>query len=189
MTTVRATYRELDATPIEMPDAKGAWADEARAVLERVAREYRGLISYGDLAEEIQSRSGIRTTVLMHYWIGDVLGRVSQGCHGRGEPLLSALCVQRDGTMGDGYSADIAELYQCDPPVDPDRHAAEERFECYRYFGAVMPADGGSPALTPQVATRRRTAARRAKADARRPACPTCFLTLPSTGQCDNCAP
>ncbi len=54
--------------------------------------------------------------------------------------------------------------------------------------GADLPADGGQPALTPQVAAKRRGVARRAREDARRPVCPTCNLELPATGQCDFCA-
>jgi hypothetical protein len=181
------TYRETDGSAVPMAEAKTAWADEARTVLEAVARVYHGLINYGELAEEVQSRSGIKTRMLMHYWIGDVLGRVSRRCHERGEPLLSALCVHQDGTIGDGYGWALADTYGGPAPDDLDMHSAEERLKCYRYFGAPLPADGGRPALAPQVATRRRESARRAKAQAPRPVCPTCHLALPATGQCDFC--
>ena len=43
----------------------------------------------------------------MHYWIGDVLNRVSRDAFGRGEPLLSALCVKADGTVGERYAAAV----------------------------------------------------------------------------------
>jgi hypothetical protein len=188
MTPPPGTYREVDASPVAMLDAKVAWAAVAREVLERVAREYQGLINYGDLAEEIQDRSGIRTRMLMHYWIGDVLGMVSRECHRRREPLLSSLCVHQDGTIGDGYAWALAETYGGEAPDDLDMHAAEERLKCYRHFGAPMPPGGGSPVLTPQVASRRRAAARRARDESPRPVCPTCHLALPATGQCDFCS-
>src|SRR5437016_3469283 len=121
--TTPGTYREVDGSPIAMSEAKAAWAEIARAALEKTAGSYHETISYGELAEELQSRSGIRTRMLMHYWIGDVLGRVSRECHGRGEPLLSALCVHEDGTIGPGYSWAVGETYG-ESPGDLEMHAA-----------------------------------------------------------------
>lgn len=166
------TYRESDGAAASMSDAKAVWADIARMVLMRVSTVYHGLITYSELADEVQSKSGIRTRMLMHAWIGDVLGMVARDCYRRGEPLLSALCVHADGTVGDGYGWAIDETYGGSAPEDLDMHAALERLKCYRHFGAVMPSDGGRPALTPQVASKRRTAARRSKDGSPRPLCP-----------------
>lgn len=171
-----------------MADAKAAWIPFAREALIRVAREYNGLISYSELAEEVQERTQIRTRQLKHYWVGAVLGVVSQDCHSRGEPLLPSLCVQQDGQIGAGYAAALTETYGGPVPEDLDMAAAEERLKCYTHFGATLPEGGGVPTLSPQVATRRRVAARKAREDVRRPVCPTCHLTLAYTGQCDNCA-
>ncbi|HSL27030.1 MAG TPA: hypothetical protein VLA54_12180 [Acidimicrobiia bacterium] len=183
------TYRESDQVPVQMADAKAVWADQARIVLIGVAGTYHGLINYGELAEEVQARSGIRTRMLIHYWIGDVLGRVARDCHRRGEPLLSALCVHADGTIGEGYGIAVTQTYG-DAPQDLDMHADQERLKCYRHFGASILPDGGSALLTPQVASRRRTAAQRArkKTDSPPRLCPRCHLILPVTGQCDNCS-
>jgi hypothetical protein len=169
-----------------MEDTKAAWTPIARSTLEGVARNYNSTISYSDLAEEVQCRSGIRTRMLMHYWIGDVLGRVARDCYANGQPLLSALCVHQDGTVGDGYAWALGETYG-DAPADLDMHAAKERLKCYRHFGASLPPDGGKPALTPKLAARRRVAATRAGKERRRPVCPTCHLELPLSGQCDTC--
>jgi hypothetical protein len=98
------------------------------------------------------------------------------------------LCVHQDGTIGAGYGWALGETYGGPTPDDLDMAAAEERLKCYRHFGALLPSDGGRPALTPQVAAKRRNAARRAKEDVHRPVCPTCHLTLPATGQCDFCS-
>jgi hypothetical protein len=131
---------------------------------------YHATITYKDLAEEVQATSGIRTRRLLQNWIGDVLGTVAEDCHQAGEPLLSALCVRADGTVGPGYGKAVVDNFGGDPPDDLDMHAAVERLECHRFFGAQLPADGGSPALTPLVAAARR------------------HLMLPISGQCDNCS-
>ena len=102
----------------------------------------------------MQLASGIRTTRLLQHWIGDVLGTVSRDCHKAGEPLLSALCVRTtDGSVGPGYGIAVVENFGGEPPDDLDMHAAEERLQCYQYFGAELPPDGGKPALTKQLAT------------------------------------
>lgn len=188
MTAGPGTFRVSNGAAVPMSEAKAAWASIARGALVRVAGTYHGLISYGELAEEVQGESGIRTRMLIHYWIGDVLGMVARDCHGRGEPLLSALCVHADGTIGEGYGWAIDQTYGGSRPDDLDLHAAEERLRCYRYFGAPIPSDGGRPALTPQVASRRLSTARRAKQGLPRPLCPSCHLVLPLTGQCDTCS-
>jgi len=187
MTTLPITYRASDETPVEMSEAQAIWAVEARAVLEQVAGSYHALITTRELADRVQEQSGIKTRKPMHRWIGGVLDPVGRECHAKDEPLLSALCVLADGTIGAGYGLAVAEIYGGDVPADPDMHAAEERLKCYRHFGATMPADGGRPALTRQVAARRSTIARRARDDIQRAVCPTCHLALPATGQCDNC--
>ena len=102
--------------------------------------------------------------------------------------MLSALCVHSDGTVGDGYGQAIAENYRCEPPWDLDMHAAQERFRCYQLCGAVLPAGGGEPALTSQVAARRAWAAERMRADVSSHLyCPGCNLTLPISGNCEYC--
>ena len=75
MTELPATYRESAGSAIEMDDAKGEWAVAARPELERVARSYGDLIRYTELADAVQTQTGIRTRMLVHSWIGDVLGR------------------------------------------------------------------------------------------------------------------
>ena len=114
----------------------------------------------------------------MRNWIGDVLTLVGTDCHERGEPLLSALCVQKDGTIGDGYGVALVKINGGDAPDDLDQQAAEERLRCYQHFGAVMPADGGRAQLTPEVTARRRKAAKQAKEDAPKVTCPKCNIVL-----------
>ncbi|WP_261563309.1 DUF6884 domain-containing protein, partial [Frankia tisae] len=149
------TYREADGAKVDFATARAAWAEAARDVLISVAGRYHAVTTYGELAEDVQRASGIRTTMLQMHWIGGVLGRVAEDCGSRGEPLLSALCVQKEeGIVGEGYAGAV-EAVRGHRPEDPDQHAAEERLACHRHFGATLPPDGGRPALTRQVAARR----------------------------------
>jgi hypothetical protein len=176
------TWNEQDGTAVSFRAAQSAWAVAAREVLRKTAGTYQDYVTYKQLAEEVQARTGIRTKALMMHWIGPVLGAVAEDCAKRGEPALTALCVHQDGTVGAGYAGAIQAL-RGHAPADPDEHAAQERLACYRHFGAELPADGGRATLTPQVAR-----ARRLKGEvAPRPVCPTCFTQLPMTGRCDNC--
>jgi hypothetical protein len=185
--TKPGTYRVLDESPVAMVDAKRHWTAAARAPLERTARTYHATIRYSELAEEIQEATGIRTRMLMHYWIGEVLGAVSHECRRRGEPMLSALCVDGEGSVGPGYGGLLAEI---GIPVhdDLDAHAANERLLCYQHFQAEgLPADGGRPALTRQLAEKRRRIRQAKVASAPRPLCPTCLIALPLNEICGNC--
>ncbi|TCN35532.1 hypothetical protein EV644_11595 [Kribbella orskensis] len=180
------TWREVSEVGSEQ--ARSAWADAGREVLLATAHRYRDVVTYKLLSEQVQARTGIRTKQLMHYWIGDVLGRVSADCSRRGEPLLSSLCINSEGSVGPGYAVAV-EAASGRPPADLDEHAARERLACYRYFDAVgLPPDGGSPALTHRLAAARERT-RKAKAAERPTAtCPTCHTQLPVTGVCDYCS-
>jgi len=186
---------ELTETPAETRDAaevgveatQSAWAEAARAVLIEAARSYRSVVSQKDLAAAVQTSSGIHTDRRVHYWIDDVLGAVARDSAARDEPLLSALCVNRESSVGAAYGGIVLELTG-EAPEDPDDHAARERLACYRFFEAAdLPADGGTSALVPQLANAR--ARVRKAAIAMRPVrtCPTCYMELLPTGACDSC--
>lgn len=182
------TYRISDGSRVEFSAAVAAWTTAALPVLERVARTYHATITYQELGEEVQQITGIHTRMLLMHWIGQVLGGASRESHRRGQPMLSALCVHSDGTVGIGYSQAIMDNYGGPLPADLDMHAAEERLRCYQYFGANLPPGGGKPALTPQVAARRVWLTRQARgATPDQPYCPICNLMLPVSGICDNC--
>jgi hypothetical protein len=178
------TWRVSDGDAVAFNEAKAEWAQAGRRVLIQTAMRYHDIITYGELAEQVQILTGIRTKSQMRNWIGSVLGMVADECVRRNEPPLTSLCVHQDGSVGEGYVY-VVRLQQSNVPEDLDQHAADARLDCYRFFGATIPADGGSPALTPQVAARRRAARRD-----NRPAqvCPRCFLVLPATGVCDSCS-
>jgi len=181
----RGTYRDSDGAKVEFAAARAAWSVAARDVLVGVACRYHAVITYKELAEEVQRAAGIRTGMQVRHWIGGVLERLAIDGAQRQEPMLCALCVQLDGTVGDGYAGAI-EVTGGAQPADLDQHAAEERLACHRHFGAKHPADGGRPALTPQVAERRERQRRREVPAPR--LCPTCFMELPLSGKRDTCS-
>ena len=139
-------------------------------------------------------------------------------CYRNGEPPLTSLVVGRDRLVGEGYDEilRVADQSPITDPDKRERHAAEAQLACYRWAGSA-PADGGEPRVPPlQVApsgtpyggqggwwldgrsTGRATARaaattatkpkRVAKSDLPVTVCPNCFLALPATGVCDNCA-
>lgn len=182
----RGAWREASEVGIE--ESRDAWAAVARDVLIDRARHYRSVVTDKELAAEVQMRSGIRTRQRAHYWIGDVLGRVSADSSRRGEPLLSSLCVNAQGSVGPAYGPAVQAAYGL-VPDDPDDHAAHERLACHRYFEAPdLPASGGVAALTHQLTTIRARPVRRPVPERREaPTCPTCHMQVPSTGICDTC--
>lgn len=181
-----------DGTPRQAseigPEAASAgWAVAARDVLIETAGRYHAVITTKELSAETQRRADIHTTQQTHHWIGKVLRQVSQDCQTRGEPLLSSLCVNTHGSVGEGYAELVSDLIG-DGPGDHDDHAAGERLLCYRQFEAVgLPAGGGTAALTPVLSAKRSRDRQTRKQEAVLPTCPICFLELARTGKCDNC--
>lgn len=182
-------WRESDGSVLTQDEAHQIWADEAYRMLAGVACTYHAVITYRELADAAQKVSGVRTSVLFHHWIGDVLRRVVHEAHRRCDPPLTALVVHStDGKVGQGYKA-VLEVAG-EPPVDNDLereyHAASARLECYRRFCLALPPGGGVPALAPRLeasVARRRSHVNGARARF----CPTCFIQLPATGGCDTC--
>jgi hypothetical protein len=167
--------------------AREAWAEAGRAVLLEVAGRYQAVISHKDLAQQVQERTGITTSRLVHYWIADVLGPVATECATREEPLLVALCVNSQDSVGAAY-ANAVQAARGETPEDPETHAAAERLACYRHFEASdLPADGGRAALTPRVAATRDRARKVRFAERPIAVCPTCHQAPAATGVCDNC--
>jgi hypothetical protein len=182
MVTKPGIYREADDSPVELDDAVAVWTPAAYAALQQTARRYRATMTYKELGEAVQRDTGIRTRMTLVKWISPVLAGVARECVENKEPILIALCVSADGSVSEGYGDAVQER---DGAVakDLDVHAATERLNCYRHFGAELPADGGAPVLSKQVAAKRRAAAQ----DRKRPTCASCFLELPANGVCDYC--
>lgn len=191
------TDLELDVVDqIEPEDVTGppteatrvAWAGAARPVLVARARRYRALVTYKELAAEVQGTTGIASSQPLHHWISDVLYRVARDCAERDEPNLAALAVNAQGSVGAAYASIVLDT-RGEEVGDADDHAARERLACHTHFEAPdLPADGGVPTLTEKVSAAR-TRARKASALARPvDTCPDCNMALPATKVCDGCA-
>lgn len=201
----------INARAIGAEAARATWALSARDDLIATAQEYHAVLSYSELADSVQERTGIHTAQSMRYWIGDVLFRVAKDCAARGEPNLASLCLTAAGKAGEVYVTAMAETRGVRVD-DPEGHAAHERLDCYRHFGAELPEGGGEPDLpTPQAPAPRRptagsasrtpatrasrtskastpTSVPAARAAEREPAiCPGCWTALPASGICDYC--
>lgn len=184
----RGYWRESDGESLTPEQAYDIWASYGYDILVGVARSYHAIIEYGALAEEAQIASGVYTSVPFRHWIGKVLYRLVERCHGDGLPPLTALVVHStDGKVGDGYRAvlEVAGEPPVEDELEQEYHAAAARLDCYRHFGAVLPQGGGVPALAPRLHDAIERRQRRTVVPS--PTCPNCFVQLPATRICDSC--
>ncbi len=170
--------------------AQPYWAKHAYEVLVETAGRYNAVITYSDFAEEVQRRSSLHTRSPMHNWVGALLGDLAKVNHAREEPPLTSLVVRKDdGRVGPGYDEvlRLAGRSPIDDPVERENHAAASRLECYRHWGADVPADA-QPTLSSRMRQVRERTPRASVAPERRGAvCPTCFMEMPVSGPCVNC--
>ena len=173
----------------ETTDHREVWAEAAYDHLAEVARDYRAVIEHGQLAAEIQRRTGVPTPTVVRTWIGGTLKLMTDRCVREGAPPLAALVVRKDtGMVGEMYDAVLRAVGTplFDDPMQREEHASRARLECYRWAEAPnLAAGGGHPALAPRLA---QSIARKARANP--PAakiCPSCQMVLLPTGVCDSC--
>ncbi|MGC5076626.1 hypothetical protein [Agrococcus sp. DT81.2] len=176
---------------VSQADAIRQWAPAAREVLIESARKYGGWITCQQLSDRIQASTGITTDQIVAHWIGRVLGAVAAGSEQRGEPRLTSVCVTPDRLIGEGYPGVPAGT----DARTRERVAAEDRLECYRFFGATMPTDGGTPTVLAPASARPDRPARSRVAPApaapaaamRERTCPHCFMVVPVATTCRDC--
>jgi len=176
--------------------AQPYWVKHAYEVLVETAGRYNAVITYSELAEEVQRRSSLHTHSSMRNWIGGLVTDVAKVNHVRAEPPLTSLVVHKqDGQVGAGYDEVLrlaGEPLSADP-LDRENHAAAARLECYRHWGADVPADA-MPTLAPRARAREtraqmpRTPRAAATPERRGAICPTCFMEMPLSGGCVNCS-
>lgn len=184
MVSEYGTYFVADGARAKFADALAAWVPIAHELLVQTAGSYNQTTTYKELTEVVQERSGIRTKMLIGNWSGKLLEQVAVRAAEAGEPPLTSLCVHQNGTIGDGY-AKAPKSVDSDPNTDVDDLAAQHRLLCYQRYADDLPADGGTPTLTRQVAEAR---SRRTKTGTKkRPVCPIHFIELPATGICAEC--
>lgn len=175
-----------------------SWGDAAHLILTRTARTYAATLQPRELGVLVQEETGLRTNIPSRHWINRVLLLVVLQCRDLGEPPLTSLVVGRDGTVGPAYEA-VFQIHGLPVPGSAEareHQAAEMRLECYRWAGADIPerTTGASLRRTPSPRTPRPPTVRVPTTRVRKPEpppaqlCPTCFMELPVTGQCDNCA-
>jgi hypothetical protein len=154
-TQPRAGFRrEADGSAVASQDAYESWAHAAYPILETLAAGYHRYMHYGDLGDEVQVATGIRTSLLLQNWIGKVLALVVYESHRRGDPPLTALVVHADdGMVGEGYKLVLTTAGEAliEDPRAREEHAASARLECYRRYCTDLPTDGGTAALTPRA--------------------------------------
>ena len=172
--------------------AQPYWAKAAYEILAETAGRYNAVITYSELAEEVQRRSSLHTKSQMRNWISGLLVDLVKVNHARSEPPLASLVVRKDdGQVGAGYD-EVLRISGESPIADAlerEKHAAAARLECYRHWGADVPADA-EPTLSARarVVRARTPVVRTVHVEARRGAvCPTCFMEMPVSGPCPNC--
>ncbi len=179
---------DTEQTDVGLEEAQAAWADAAREMLIGTAGRYHHVLQSKALAAGVQERTGITAVQRVHQWLGPVLDRVAADCARRGEPNLTALCVNTEGSVGKGY-AETVTAHTGEVPEDPDAHAAVERLACHTHFEARgLPADGGTAMLTPRLSASRSRLRKIALEDRPVESCPECFMVLSAQGTCLNCA-
>lgn len=176
-----------DVSDVGVAAARIEWAGAAREMLLVAARKYQALVLQKDIATGVQELTGIRTKQPTRHWIGGVLAEVSAESLRRGEPILSALCVNPNETVFDGYAEIVGAATGTTPP-DADVHASHERLAGYRHFEAAgLPAGGGSAMIPPKLGAARARARKAAIAERPINKCPLCNLQTPANGICDTC--
>ncbi|MDO9380352.1 MAG: hypothetical protein Q7T56_16020 [Nocardioidaceae bacterium] len=195
------TFRIGDGAPVPFATAADLWVRAARDVLHETAGRYHAAIDEGELAKQVQTRSGVRTRVPASMWLERVLALLAHECHQRGEPLLTSLCTRTDG-LALGVYAMTARPDGSALVGDVEQHAAEQRLECYVRHGASLPSDGGTPDVHRGAGRKSSTRAPKPRAGATAVApkprrteepvrtgrlCPTCFTEMSLTGTCGVC--
>lgn len=132
-----------------------AWTKQTYEVLVETAARYNAVITYADLAEEVQQRSGLRTTAGTGSWMPAVLSLVAHQCHRLTDPALTSLVIHKDGRVGSVYN-EVLRIAGLSPIEDErERHAAAARLECYRRWGADVPPDATPSLPGPPTRTHR----------------------------------
>ena len=180
---------------VSQADAIRQWWPAGRDVLVETAHDYGAWITEDDLGALVQERTGVATNQPAPEWIGRVLGSVAADAEQRGEPRLTSLCVTAERRVGDSHPGAEAAT----DARTRERVAAEDRLECYRFFGATMPADGGTATVLAPVSSRPARAERPSRSQAaaapstppsavmRETTCPHCFMVVPVAATCRDC--
>lgn len=126
------------------------WADAAHDLLIDTARQYNGLVTDAELADQVQAATGKWTRTPAARWLPAVLEDVAVRCALSAEPPLPSLVVsRRDLAEPIGYHAVLASLGRRVPDARTtagDGHsqqlqAAAARLQCYVRWCRDLPLD------------------------------------------------
>ena len=71
-----------------------SWTPLAYELLQDTAKSYGGVVTYLELSDHVQSKSGQRTTMLLMNWIGPMLDLIAKQAHRDGDaPLARCACA------------------------------------------------------------------------------------------------
>jgi len=104
-----------------------------RAVLEDIA-EIGQTITYEELVEQVTARRG---SCSPHWQMGAHLGRISHWERANGRPLLSAIVVNRDGSIGPGFWKMVEEEMQI-PVVNREAFLTNTQLQVWAYRQALV---------------------------------------------------
>lgn len=137
-----------DGTPISTTEANALRSRIAYDILRETATTWGGITTYGQLAAEIETRSGIADTQRRQWWISAVLDGAAKLAVEQDEPPVTALCVNAQGKIGDGY-LHAPKIPSASTSPDAELSAAEDRLLCYERFAAPSEAPARRHAVLP----------------------------------------
>lgn len=206
----------MNAPKLKIPVESGIprWSRAAVELLTETATEYNRVLTTNEFAEEVQTRAGAWANVTSKTWVRKVLAVVTLKCTKEEWPYLASLVVRpSDGKPGPWY---FDVLTETGPGTSNDEihHAAEQRLACYQYFEAEDLPEEPEITLDPLRARRlvqhldtvaapsdrlrssRPTPAPKPPSPVKRPSleerrgsvCESCFMEMPLSGTCPNCA-
>ncbi|HZK04700.1 MAG TPA: hypothetical protein VFC82_02505 [Actinomycetaceae bacterium] len=130
--------QEPRPTYVSPTEGKEPWSAAAFDVLMETAQNYEATVTYSELAEVVQERSGLFTRTDSAHWIGSVLSTVSRRCADENLPPLSSVAVVRP-SIGDLFAAAVASP---DSALEKrEAVAARARLRVYREFASDIPDD------------------------------------------------
>lgn len=189
MATLPGTWQEPHRD-VQFPhsEALELWTAAAVPILEDVASEYGGYITYKEFADKLSELTQIHTKQQLNFWVGKVLAEVISICGERGLPELTSLVVNSgSGMVGTGFNTVLERSGRgtISDPYDLEMAAAEERLKCYLVYCSNLPADP-KPQLTREYGDRVK---RQKRSETPAPAvCSIHDIQLPKSGICDDCA-
>lgn len=186
-------WRAADGSAVAAHEAESLWADHALQILRDVGTRFGEQIDYAELSVLVQERSGVLTRVPVMTWIGGVLRQVMQATRAAGEPPLSVLVIAKRGDSSAETSWSTARMqcyrrYCVELPQNMPVLNAPATSRTAR--GSSRPSPGSVRRVRGTAGGTRSTAPSRplSRQDAPPALCPSCYLALPATGVCDNCA-